>query len=149
MGCLNNEATSCFCQEVSTGSVSQARRVCSLSYLSAVCSSIFTGHLISLSIVRKISARTHHQAVDYNIFEGMECHGVPVVTISRGKVVYEEGELKVSPGHGRFIPRQPFSQFVYKRIHQRDQVSEARRARAKDFHRHRGCSEQLDPDGTR
>uniref|UniRef100_UPI000392D00D dihydropyrimidinase n=2 Tax=Tetraodon nigroviridis TaxID=99883 RepID=UPI000392D00D len=71
---------------------------------------------------RKISAQTHHQAVDYNIFEGMECHGVPVVTVSRGRVVYEEGRLKVSPGQGRFIHRQPFSEFVYKRIRQRDEV---------------------------
>uniref|UniRef100_A0A3B3BJZ3 Dihydropyrimidinase n=1 Tax=Oryzias melastigma TaxID=30732 RepID=A0A3B3BJZ3_ORYME len=73
-------------------------------------------------ITRRISAKTHHQAVDYNIFEGMECHGVPVVTISRGKVVYENGQLQASPGHGRFIPREPFSEFVYKRIKQRDQV---------------------------
>lgn len=78
-------------------------------------------------IVRKISARTHHQAVDYNIFEGMECHGVPVVTISRGKVVYEGGQLTVAPGHGRFIHRRPFSEFVYKRIHQRDEVRKAQK----------------------
>lgn len=63
--------------------------------------------------------------MDYNIFEGMECHGVPVITISRGKVVYEEGQLKVSAGHGKFIPREPFSEYVYKRIMQREQVSEA------------------------
>lgn len=75
-------------------------------------------------MTRKISAKTHHQAVDYNIFEGMECHGVPVVTISRGKVVYENGELNVSPGHGSFIPRLPFSEFVYKRIRQRDEVGQ-------------------------
>uniref|UniRef100_A0A3Q3XCQ9 Amidohydrolase-related domain-containing protein n=1 Tax=Mola mola TaxID=94237 RepID=A0A3Q3XCQ9_MOLML len=74
------------------------------------------------NMTRKISAKTHHQAVDYNIFEGMECHGVPVVTISRGRVVYEGGQLKASPGHGRFIHRKPFAEFVYKRIQQRDQV---------------------------
>ncbi|TNN64563.1 Dihydropyrimidinase [Liparis tanakae] len=73
-------------------------------------------------MTRRISAQTHHQAVDYNIFEGMECHGVAVVTISRGKVVYEDGQLKVSAGHGRFIHRKPFSEFVYKRIRQRDKV---------------------------
>lgn len=88
-----------------------------------------------MSIVRKISAKTHHQAVDYNIFEGMECHGVPVATISRGKVVYEEGQLKVLPGHGRFIHRQPFSEYVYKRIQQRDQVRKAQKTHRKTIPR--------------
>ncbi|MED6277756.1 hypothetical protein CHARACLAT_016651 [Characodon lateralis] len=74
------------------------------------------------SASKRISAKTHHQAVDYNIFEGMECHGVPIITVSRGKVVYEDGQLQVSPGEGRFIHRVPFSEFVYKRIKQRDQV---------------------------
>lgn len=35
----------------------------------------------------------HGQAVDFNIFEGMECHGVTEVTICQGKVVYERGEV--------------------------------------------------------
>ncbi|KAM9310444.1 dihydropyrimidinase [Pholidichthys leucotaenia] len=74
------------------------------------------------NMTRRISAKTHHQAVDYNIFEGMLCHGVPIVTISRGNVVFEDGQLQVSPGHGKFIPRRAFSEFVYKRIRQRDQV---------------------------
>ncbi|KAL1259954.1 hypothetical protein QQF64_010531, partial [Cirrhinus molitorella] len=71
---------------------------------------------------RVISAKTHHQAVDYNIFEGMLCHGLPVVTISRGKVVYENGQLFTKQGMGRYIPRKPFSEFVYKRINQREKV---------------------------
>ncbi|XP_043117178.1 dihydropyrimidinase isoform X2 [Puntigrus tetrazona] len=71
---------------------------------------------------RVISAKTHHQAVDYNIFEGMLCHGLPVVTISRGKVVYENRQLFTKPGMGRYIPRRPFSEFVYKRINQREKV---------------------------
>uniref|UniRef100_A0A3B3VYY1 Dihydropyrimidinase n=1 Tax=Poecilia latipinna TaxID=48699 RepID=A0A3B3VYY1_9TELE len=74
------------------------------------------------NLTRRISAKTHHQAVDYNIFEGMECHGIPIVTISRGKVVYEDRQFHVSPGQGKFIHRGPFSEFVYKRIRQRDQV---------------------------
>ncbi|KAM9436617.1 dihydropyrimidinase [Clarias gariepinus] len=71
---------------------------------------------------RVISAKTHHQAVDSNIFEGMECHGVPLVTISGGRVVYENGRVLAQPGTGRFIPRKPYSDFVYKRIRQRDEV---------------------------
>ncbi|KAI2654958.1 Dihydropyrimidinase [Labeo rohita] len=71
---------------------------------------------------RVISAKTHHQAVDYNIFEGMLCHGCPEVTISRGKVVYENCQLFTKPGAGQYIPRKPFSEFVYKRINQREKV---------------------------
>lgn len=72
---------------------------------------------------RTISAKTHHQAVNFNIFEGMVCHGVPLVTISRGKVVYEAGVFHVTAGDGKYIPRKPFAEYVYQRIKQRDQVS--------------------------
>ena len=54
---------------------------------------------------RVISAKTHHHAVDFNIFEGMEVHGVPEITISRGVVVWENGKLSTTKGHGKFIPR--------------------------------------------
>ena len=46
------------------------------------------------SQTRTISAETHHQAVDFNIFEGMVCHGVPVFVISNGKVVVDQGEVR-------------------------------------------------------
>ncbi|ERE52444.1 dihydropyrimidinase-like protein [Cricetulus griseus] len=70
---------------------------------------------------RRISAKTHHQAVNFNIFEGMVCHGVPLVTISRGRVVYEAGVYNVAAGDGKFIPRKPFAEYIYNRIKQRDQ----------------------------
>lgn len=35
------------------------------------------------------------QAVDFNIFERMKCHGVTEVTICQGKVVYEHGEVSI------------------------------------------------------
>ncbi|XP_025936067.1 dihydropyrimidinase [Apteryx rowi] len=71
---------------------------------------------------RTISAQTHHQANNFNIFEGMVCHGVPVTTISRGKVVYEGGTFNVTAGEGRYVSRPPFPPYVYKRVRQRDQV---------------------------
>ncbi|XP_018414908.1 PREDICTED: dihydropyrimidinase [Nanorana parkeri] len=71
---------------------------------------------------RTISAKTHHQAVNFNIFEGMVCHGVPLVTIAGGRVVYENGVLHAVPGQGKYIPRKPFPDYVYSRILKRDEV---------------------------
>ena len=44
---------------------------------------------------RTISAKTHHQAVDFNIFEGMTVHGVPLYVISNGHVVVDEGQVGI------------------------------------------------------
>ncbi|UYV65774.1 hypothetical protein LAZ67_3005428 [Cordylochernes scorpioides] len=75
------------------------------------------------NLSRVFSAATHQAAVDFNVFEGMECHGVPVCVIAQGKVVLEDGELHVSQGSGRFIPTPPFSLHVYACILERDLVS--------------------------
>ena len=58
---------------------------------------------------RKISVETHHQKVDYNIFEGMTVKGVPSYTLSQGKVVWANGKLDVVEGSGRYIDRSPIS----------------------------------------
>jgi len=57
---------------------------------------------------RVISKDTHHHKVDFNIFEGMTVHGIAEVTISRGRVVWENGVLKTVRGSGRYIPRLPW-----------------------------------------
>jgi dihydropyrimidinase len=54
---------------------------------------------------RTISAKTHHHAVDFNIFEGMEVQGVAVTTLVRGRVVWHDGELVPAQGWGRYVPR--------------------------------------------
>ena len=60
---------------------------------------------------KTISAKTHHQKVDYNIFEGMTVTGGASHTISRGKLVYADGKLDVERGAGRYVNRPPFAGF--------------------------------------
>lgn len=65
---------------------------------------------------RVISAKTHHHAVDFNIFEGMEVHGVADWVLTGGRIVVEEGQVRVAKGSGRFIPNLPFSPYVYDKV---------------------------------
>ncbi|HRE90085.1 MAG TPA: dihydropyrimidinase [Myxococcota bacterium] len=60
---------------------------------------------------RVISAKTHHQKIDFNIFEGMEVRGGPQVTMSRGEVVFESGNVLAAKGRGRYLPRAPFPSY--------------------------------------
>ncbi|MNO83443.1 D-hydantoinase/dihydropyrimidinase [compost metagenome] len=57
---------------------------------------------------RTISAKTHHQQVDFNIFEGKTVRGVPSHTISQGRVVWADGDLRAERGAGRYIERPPY-----------------------------------------
>lgn len=60
---------------------------------------------------KTISAKTHHQNIDFNIFEGMKVKGCASHTISAAKVVYANGELKVKRGAGRYIDRPAYASF--------------------------------------
>ncbi|XP_055677603.1 dihydropyrimidinase isoform X1 [Lutzomyia longipalpis] len=62
---------------------------------------------------RTISAKTHYQAVDFNIFEGMTCHGVAEVVIVRGKVCVDEGNVRVAEGQGSFLETPVNPPYVY------------------------------------
>ena len=46
-----------------------------------------------------------HQNVDHTPYEGFSVTGWPAVTISRGEVVFENGQVVGRPGRGRFVKR--------------------------------------------
>lgn len=71
---------------------------------------------------RTISASTQVQGGEINLYENMRCHGVPLVTISRGRVVYENGVFMCAEGTGKFCPLRSFPDSVYKKLVQREKV---------------------------
>ncbi len=59
--------------------------------------------------VRKVtlSADVMHDDVGYTPYEGRTVTGWPITVISRGRVVVEDGDLKVERGSGTFLPCDP------------------------------------------
>ncbi|XP_068212830.1 dihydropyrimidinase isoform X2 [Palaemon carinicauda] len=72
---------------------------------------------------RVISAKTHHQAVDFNIFEGMEVHGIAEYVVCHGRVVVEEGEVRANSGMGKYVPTPVFNPHVYGRLEERERAN--------------------------
>ena len=57
---------------------------------------------------KTLSAKTQHSKGDFNIFEGRTVKGIPSHTISQGKVVFANGDLRAEQGVGRYIKRPAF-----------------------------------------
>ncbi|MCL8600334.1 dihydropyrimidinase [Proteus mirabilis] len=66
-----------------------------------------------------ISAKTHHSRSDTNVFEGMSGKGKVEITIAGGRVVWQNGQLTLCPGSGKYVERQPFG-YMYKDIDEED-----------------------------
>ncbi len=47
--------------------------------------------------------------VGYNVFEGRKVTGLAKVTVSRGKVVWMDGDLRTERGAGRYVRRPAFA----------------------------------------
>lgn len=61
--------------------------------------------IVDLDLEREVRWKELLSLSDYSIYEGWKLKGWPIVTIVRGKVVMEHGEIKGEQGYGKFIPR--------------------------------------------
>ncbi|WP_426956150.1 dihydropyrimidinase [Muricoccus radiodurans] len=46
-------------------------------------------------------------AIDYTPYEGMQVTGWPAITIRRGEIVMQDGQVTARPGSGAWLPRSP------------------------------------------
>jgi dihydropyrimidinase len=61
--------------------------------------------LIDPNLRKRLTLSDLHADSDYSIWEGFECHGYPVMTILRGKVIVEDGKLLGSSSDGQWLKR--------------------------------------------
>lgn len=67
----------------------------------------------------EISTRSHHSRSDTNVYEGRKGKGKVEVTIAGGRVVWENGDLNVVPGSGKYIEMPPHN-FLFSGIDKAD-----------------------------
>lgn len=61
---------------------------------------------------RTISAETHHMAVDYNAFEGLQVTGEPVSVLSRGEFVVRDKQFTGRAGRGQYQKRAKYGELL-------------------------------------
>jgi len=57
---------------------------------------------------KTISAKKQVSRIDYNVFEGYHCTGLPRATLARGDIAWLDGDLRVRAGAGKYVARDPF-----------------------------------------
>ena len=57
---------------------------------------------------KTISAKKQISRIDYNVFEGFTCTGLPRATFSRGEITWLDGDLRATAGAGQYVARDPF-----------------------------------------
>jgi dihydropyrimidinase len=61
--------------------------------------------LIDPNLRKRLTLSDLHADSDYSIWEGFACHGYPIMTILRGKVIVEDGKLMGSSSDGQWLKR--------------------------------------------
>jgi dihydropyrimidinase len=55
----------------------------------------------------RLTADNLHAKIDYSIYEDYVAEGYPILTVSRGEIVYEDGQVVGKRGRGKFLSRAP------------------------------------------
>ncbi|XP_077587522.1 dihydropyrimidinase-related protein 5-like isoform X2 [Stigmatopora nigra] len=82
---------------------------------------------------KTILAENQLQGGDVNLYQGLRCHGVPLVTISRGRLVYENGVFTCAEGSGQYCPLGTFPDCLYKKMVQREKRQSAKRVEREPY----------------
>ena len=62
--------------------------------------------IVDLDVERTVTPEMLQSYSDYSIYEGWKLKGWPLMTIVRGKIIMEDGQVRSDAlGHGEFIPR--------------------------------------------
>jgi dihydropyrimidinase len=56
---------------------------------------------------KKITAKKQMSRIEYNVFEGFKCKGIPKTVLSRGRISWDQGDMRAKPGDGDFVARPP------------------------------------------
>ena len=56
---------------------------------------------------KTITAKKQVSRFEYNVFEGNTCTSIPKTVLSRGRVAWEQGDMRAKPGDGDFVVRPP------------------------------------------
>jgi dihydropyrimidinase len=62
--------------------------------------------------IHTIQYRTQHSGAPYTLYEGRRCLGMLTLSMQRGKVLVEGGEMKGKPGGGKFLPTKIAKEFT-------------------------------------
>jgi allantoinase len=60
--------------------------------------------VVDLNVKRKVRAGDLHQKVEWTPYEGWMMKGWPVLTMRRGEITFQDGEVLAKPGSAEFLP---------------------------------------------
>ncbi|MEM0118390.1 MAG: dihydropyrimidinase [Conexivisphaerales archaeon] len=61
----------------------------------------------------RLTADALHSRIDYSIYDDFVAEGYPVITVSRGEVIYEDGQFIGKAGRGTFLARKASHEFPF------------------------------------